>query len=61
MTPRLTGTIMLILSVCYGAAVAIVALTTDDAVGTFALIGGIVLGVLWTVRALLLRGAANRS
>ncbi|MFB9441477.1 hypothetical protein Dvina_24795 [Dactylosporangium vinaceum] len=57
MTPRLSLNIMLILSVCYGAAVAIVALTTDDLVGTVALIGGIVLGVLWTARSFLLRGA----
>ena len=50
-------TIMLILSVAYGAAVAIVAMTDSGSVGTFAVIGAIVLGVLWTVRALLIRGS----
>ncbi|MEU7874616.1 hypothetical protein [Dactylosporangium sp. NPDC049140] len=57
MTPRLTMNIMLILSVCYGAAVAIVAVTDSDALGTFAVIGAIVLGALWAARSFLIRGS----
>ncbi|MER7283623.1 hypothetical protein ABT369_55305 [Dactylosporangium sp. NPDC000244] len=57
MSPRLSMNIMLILSVSYGAAVAIVALTASSAVETFAVIGAIVLGVLWAARSFLIRGS----
>jgi hypothetical protein len=57
MSPRLSMTIMLILSVCYGAAVAIIALTDSSALGLFVVVGAIVLGLLWTVRAMLIRGS----
>jgi hypothetical protein len=59
MNPRLSMNIMLILSVCYGAAVAIVALVDSSAVGPFAVIGAIVLGVLWTARSFLSRGSGG--
>ncbi|WP_433043256.1 hypothetical protein [Dactylosporangium sp. CS-033363] len=57
MTPRLTLNIMLFLTVCYGAAVAILAVTDTPGLGNFTIIGAIVLGVLWVGRGFLIRGS----
>ncbi|MEV4132129.1 hypothetical protein AB0J72_08180 [Dactylosporangium sp. NPDC049742] len=47
--------IMLVLSVCYGAAIAILAFLDSGGLATFAVVGAIVLGVLWTARGFLTR------
>jgi hypothetical protein len=47
--------IMLVLSVCYGAAIAVLAFLDAGSLGAFAVVGAVVLGALWTARALLSR------
>jgi hypothetical protein len=47
--PRL----LIALSVLYGATIAILGILRVDFVGMFAAIGGVVIGVLWALRAVL--------
>ncbi|MCP2326085.1 membrane associated rhomboid family serine protease [Hamadaea flava] len=53
--PSLSARIILALTVVYGGAVAILAILHSDAVGTFAAIGGVVIGILWVLRGLFFR------
>ncbi|MEU0554158.1 hypothetical protein [Dactylosporangium sp. NPDC006015] len=55
MNPRMSMNIMLVLSVCYGAAIAILAFLDSGGLATFAVVGAIVLGALWTARGFLTR------
>ncbi|WP_432824632.1 hypothetical protein [Dactylosporangium sp. CA-092794] len=41
---------MLSLSVAYGAVCAILAVLDSSAIGTFAIVGAVVLGALWAIR-----------
>ena len=61
MNPRMSMNIMLALSVLYGAAVAIMAFVDTSALGTFTVVGAIVLGALWAVRGFVSRGASSSS
>jgi hypothetical protein len=51
--------ILLILSVLFGAAIAIMAFLDTGGLGTFAVIGAIVLGALWATRGFLIRGGSR--
>jgi len=52
MTPELSSRILVLLSVVFGITVASLAILGSDAVGPFAAIGGMVLGLLWVARSL---------
>jgi hypothetical protein len=59
MTPQLANRVLLVLSIVYGSAIAILAVLDSSALTNFAVIGAIVLGGLWAVRGLLF--SRNRS
>ncbi|WP_155389322.1 hypothetical protein [Catellatospora paridis] len=52
-----TSRALVALSIVYGATIAILAITGSDHVGKFAAIGGITIGVLWALRAVLGSGS----
>jgi hypothetical protein len=52
MTPQLSARILIILSICYGLAVAAIA-ALDGPVTTFAIIGALIIGGLWAVRGVM--------
>jgi len=45
--------ILVALSIVYGAAIAVLGITGNDNVGTFAAVGGVVIGVCWALYAVL--------
>ncbi|MEU7822821.1 hypothetical protein [Catellatospora sp. NPDC049111] len=50
---NITSKALIALSIVYGATIAILAISGADFVGKFAAIGGITIGVLWALRAVL--------
>jgi VIT1/CCC1 family predicted Fe2+/Mn2+ transporter len=55
MQSALSSRILVALSVAYGGAIAILAVLGSDSVGTFAVIGGVALGILWVLRGLFVK------
>lgn len=55
MTAKSSSHVLVLLSVAFGLAVAALSVAGSGAVGIFAVIGGIVLGVLWTGRSILMK------
>jgi hypothetical protein len=53
MSPMLATRILVLLSICYGIGVAILAALGSSALSTVAHIGALALGALWAVRGLL--------
>ena len=60
MTKEFSARIMLVLSVLYGITCGLLG-AFDVAVGPFALVGGVVLGLLWIARALFIQRPAARK
>lgn len=56
MSPQSTARLLIIASIGYGIAVAILGALDSPAVTLVAIIGGLVIGGLWAVRGLFLRG-----
>jgi len=55
MTPETSSRILVLLSMVFGVGVGALAIIGSGAVGVFAAIGGMVLGLLWTARAMFMR------
>jgi membrane associated rhomboid family serine protease len=55
MSAHTSSRIMVLLSVCFGIVVAVLAMTDSGAVGLFAAIGGMVLGLLWVARSMFMK------
>jgi hypothetical protein len=60
MDPRIANRVLVALSSCYGALIAILAILNSSAVAVVAVIGGIVLGLLWSIRGLFVRRNVER-
>jgi hypothetical protein len=52
MSPALSARLLIVLSICYGIAIAILGFLNSPAVGLVAMIGALVLGGLWAVRGM---------
>ena len=55
MSPQLTTRLLIILSICYGVVIGILGALDSPAVSTVAVIGAMVIGALWAIRAVLPR------
>lgn len=55
MTPQSSSRILVLLSMAFGITVGALAIAGSGAVGTFAAIGGMVLGFLWVARSMLMK------
>jgi predicted membrane-bound mannosyltransferase len=53
MNLKLSARVLIVLSMCYGIVIAILGFLDSSAVTTVAVIGALVLGVLWAVRGVL--------
>lgn len=60
MDPRIANRVLIALSSCYGALIAILAILNSSAVSVVAVIGAIVLGLLWSIRGLFVRRNVER-
>jgi hypothetical protein len=60
MDPRIANRVLISLSVCYGGLIAVLAVLNSSAVSVVAVIGAIVLGLLWTIRGLFVRRNVER-
>ncbi|MBO0867112.1 MAG: hypothetical protein J2P15_00965 [Micromonosporaceae bacterium] len=60
MDPRIANRILIGLSSCYGALIAILVFVDPSAIGLVAIIGAIVLGLLWSIRGLVVRRNVER-
>jgi hypothetical protein len=55
MTPQQSTRILVLLSMAYGIAIAALAIAGSGAVGIFAIIGAMVLGLCWTARSMFMK------
>ena len=55
MTPRDSSRIMVLLSMAYGMTIGALAIAGSGAVGIVAVIGAMVLGLLWTARGMFMK------
>jgi hypothetical protein len=60
MDPRIANRLLIALSSCYGALIAILAILNSSAIALVAIIGAIVLGLLWSIRGLFVRRNVER-
>lgn len=60
MTPQLYSRLLIVLSLCYGIAIAILGALGSPAVGLAAMIGALVLGGLWALRGVFFGRRAGR-
>lgn len=60
MTPKLSSRILGVLSLLYGVLVGLVAVL-DGPVALVAIIGGIIMGVLWVLRGVFINRGATRN
>jgi hypothetical protein len=60
MDPRIANRVLIALSSCYGALIAILAIVDASAIGVVAIIGAIVLGLLWSIRGVVVRRNVER-
>jgi hypothetical protein len=60
MDPRIANRVLLALSSCYGGLIAILAILNSSAIAVVAIIGAIVLGLLWSIRGLFVRRNTER-
>jgi hypothetical protein len=60
MDPRFANRVLIALSSCYGALIAILAILNSSAIAVVAVIGAIVLGLLWSIRGLFVRRNVER-
>ncbi len=51
MTREMSARILVLLSMAFGLTIAVLAMTDSGGIGLFAVIGGVVLGLLWTARS----------
>ncbi len=47
----MSARILVLLSMAFGLAIAVLAMTDSGGIGLFAVIGGVLLGLLWTARS----------
>jgi hypothetical protein len=55
MTPETSSRVLVLLSMVYGISIAIMAMTSSGGIGLVAIIGAMILGVLWTARAMFMK------
>jgi multisubunit Na+/H+ antiporter MnhF subunit len=60
MDPRIANRVLIALSFCYGGLIAILAILNSSATAVVAVIGAIVLGLLWSIRGLFVRRNLER-
>ena len=60
MDPRIANRVLIALSSCYGALIAILAILNSSAIAVIAVIGAVVLGLLWSIRGLFVRRNVER-
>lgn len=60
MDPRIANRVLVALSSCYAGLIAILAILNSSAIDVVAIIGAIVLGVLWSIRGLFVRRNTER-
>jgi hypothetical protein len=60
MDPRIANRVLIALSSCYAGLIAILAILNSSAIDVVAVIGAVVLGVLWSIRGLFVRRNTER-
>jgi hypothetical protein len=61
MNPQLSARVLVALSSCYGVLLGVLAILHVHAIGIVAIIGAIILGLMWTVRGIFVRRTTTTS